>query len=119
MFHTLCHLSEIPLGEKKLFEVGDHKLLVFHLDDGVYATEARCPHLFKSLAKGEINKDSIQCPMHRATFDIKTGKNLEWANFPKGIQLLNKVRPQKNLRTYELILEGNVINLKVPRDMFL
>lgn len=119
MIHTLCHLNDIPLGDKKAFELGTHKLLVYRVESGVYSTESRCPHLFKSLIKGKVNDHLIECPMHKARFDIRTGEAANWAVFPKGIQLLNKIRPKKYLRTYDVFLEGDVIKLNVPKDMFI
>ena len=50
-----------------------------------------------------------QCPLHRARFDIRTGKVCEWANFPPGIQLLNVVRSEKALKTYKVsVKDGEV-----------
>ena len=47
---TVCKTSDIPLNQSKAFQIDGEKVLVFHLDDGFYATQAKCTHLFMSLA---------------------------------------------------------------------
>ena len=109
--HTVCGEDEIPVGSLKPFKAGDTKVVVYHLDDGFYATQYSCTHVFAPLAKGKIvDECQIQCPFHRARFDIRSGEVVEWANFPKGIQLLNAVRREKALTTYPVSVEdGRVI----------
>lgn len=119
MYHPLCNAADLPVGEKRLIKLADHEFILYHAEQGFFATESRCPHLFKSLAKGKLDGNVIECPMHKARFDVRSGEPKEWANFPKGIQLLNKVRPPKALRTYDLVIEGGVVSLKIPKDMFL
>ena len=54
-------------------------IAVFRLDDGYYASDDECSHDEASLAEGEIVENcQIECPMHGARFDIKTGKNLSF-----------------------------------------
>ena len=56
--------------------------------------------------KGKIVEDKcVQCPLHRARFDIRTGEVTEWANFPPGVQLLNVVRGEKALETWPVTEE--------------
>lgn len=102
--------SEIPQGKGRMVQAGDEKVLVFHLSDGFYATQARCTHLFRSLENGKVLDDKcIQCPLHRAQFDIRSGEVVQWANFPPGVQLLNAVRKEKALATYPVEEEGDAL----------
>ena len=94
----------------KAFEVNKEKVLLFHLPEGFFATQAKCPHLSAPLGKGSIiDNCRIQCKFHRAEFDIKTGKAETWANFPPGIQALNFIRGQKDLKVYNTSVEENKI----------
>jgi len=85
-------------------------VLVFHLEDGFYATQSTCTHMFAPLVRGKIvDECKIQCPFHRARFDIRTGEVIDWANFPPGVQLLNAVRGEKALKTFPVtVINGNV-----------
>ena len=55
------------------------------------------------------NQYELECPFHRARFDVRTGEVIEWANFPIGVQLLNLVRKEKALKTFPVtVQEGKV-----------
>ena len=103
----ICAADDLPVGEKTTGKAGDVKVIVFHLEDGYYATQHNCTHVFAPLGKGKIVEDcQIQCPFHRARFDIRTGEVVEWANFPPGVQLLNAVRKEKALKTYPVRVDN-------------
>ena len=71
---TVAHIDEIPLGTRKVVKAGGNKLLLFRLDTGFYATQAYCPHLLAPLKSGKLlNGHILQCPFHRAQFDITNG----------------------------------------------
>jgi len=100
---AVCSEKDVPLGQKKVFQVKGQAILVYHLKDGFYATQAHCTHAFWPLKGGKILEGyTVQCPFHHAIFDIRTGEVVEWANFPPGIQLLNIVRGKKALKRYKV-----------------
>jgi len=107
---AVCATSKIPVGGKDFFVVGKESITVYHLTDGFYATQRYCSHTFAPLDGGQLIDDcQIQCPFHRARFDVRTGAVVRWANFPPGIQLLNVVRDEKPLKTYPVhVREGQV-----------
>jgi nitrite reductase/ring-hydroxylating ferredoxin subunit len=109
--HTVCKEDEIPVGSFKACKAGSENILVFHLDDGFYATQASCTHIFAPLTRGKLVEGCrIQCPFHRAQFDVRSGEVIKWANFPPGVQLLNIVRGEKSLRTFATkVEEGQVL----------
>ena len=108
--HPLCRSDELQAGQMKAFTVGDRKIVLYRLSDGFFATQANCTHVFAPLARGTIIDDcKVQCPFHRARFDIRTGQVVDWANFPPGIQLLNAVRGKKALQTFTVsVKDGEV-----------
>lgn len=109
--HTVCDENDIAVGDLKPFKAGNTKLIIYHLEDGFFATQSSCTHIFAPLGKGKIVEGcQIQCPFHRARFDIRTGEVTEWANFPPGVQLLNAVRGEKNLQTYPVsVVKGKIV----------
>ena len=108
--HLICNESELPLNTMKAVKLDGNNVLVYHIEDGFYATQSSCTHVFAPLKKGKIvDGCKIECPLHRARFDIRSGEVVDWAHFPPGIQLLNAVRKEKALATYSVSLEeGNV-----------
>lgn len=87
-------------GEVKVFTVNNRPVAVFRLEDGFYAIDDTCSHAEASLADGEIEDGCIECPLHGALFDIRSGKNL---SFPA-------VTP---VRSYPLKIEGGKIFIQV------
>jgi nitrite reductase/ring-hydroxylating ferredoxin subunit len=113
--HYLCRSNELAIGEKKSFEIGGQKLVLYHLSNGFFATQASCTHVFAPLARGKIIEDrEIQCPFHRARFDIRTGEVACWANFPPGVQILNVIRGKKSLRTFKIIETNDEVTVQLP-----
>ncbi|MDX1693243.1 MAG: Rieske 2Fe-2S domain-containing protein [Ketobacteraceae bacterium] len=108
--HLVCKESDLPLNNMKPVKLDDRNVLVYHLEDGFFATQSNCTHVFAPLKKGKIvDGCKIECPFHRARFDIRTGEVVDWANFPPGIQVLNVVRKEKALETFGVSVEdGNV-----------
>ena len=115
--HGICRPEELGVGQMKAFSVAGQKVVLYHLSDGFFATQGSCTHIFAPLARGKLLDDrNVQCPLHRARFDIRTGKVIDWANFPPGIQMLNVVRGEKALRTFKVIVEGGSVKVDIPED---
>lgn len=112
--HLVCKESELQAGKPFACTLENENILVFKLDDGFYATQSNCTHLFLPLKKGKIiDGCKLQCPFHRAQFDIKTGEVVKWANFPPGIQLVNTLRKEKALKTYAVSSENGEVFVEV------
>jgi 3-phenylpropionate/trans-cinnamate dioxygenase ferredoxin component len=56
--------------------VGDKEVAVYHMDGDFYATANVCSHEYALLTEGWMENGCIECPLHAAQFDIKTGKAL-------------------------------------------
>lgn len=113
-FQKACKKSDVPKGEMRAFKVGDQSLIIYHIGNSFHATQANCTHMFAPLARGKIvDGCEVQCPLHRARFDIASGHVVEWANFPPGIQLLNALRGKKALKTFTVELRENDVFVKV------
>lgn len=113
-WHHIAMQDELEVGQMKALKVADEKVALYRLEDGFYATASSCTHIFANLTKGKIvDGCKVQCPLHRARFDIRTGEVVDWANFPPGIQVLNFARGEKDLKTYIVKLEDDKIFIEV------
>ena len=54
--------------------VGDINLALFRVEKIVYALDDLCTHAEASLSEGEIFDCKIECPLHGAEFDLKSGE---------------------------------------------
>lgn len=116
--YSVCKEGEIPVGSSKPMKVEGENILLFHLEDGYYATQSNCTHLFMPLKKGKIQEGCrIQCPFHRAEFDIKSGEVVKWANFPPGIQLVNTIRKEKALKTYNVEIKNGEVMVDLSSEL--
>ncbi|MEU3627707.1 bifunctional 3-phenylpropionate/cinnamic acid dioxygenase ferredoxin subunit [Amycolatopsis coloradensis] len=67
-----CSVSELPEGEALRLE-GPEPVSVFHSEGGYYAIDDTCTHQDASLADGWIENCFVECPLHAARFDLRTG----------------------------------------------
>jgi len=63
---------ETPLGVR----VGDVQIAVVRLEDGIFAINDVCTHEYALLSEGYCEEGKLECPLHQALFDIRTGKAL-------------------------------------------
>ena len=54
-------------------DVNGRRLAVYRIDDEFFATSDECPHAGGSLSGGCIVEGYVECPVHCALFDIRTG----------------------------------------------
>lgn len=112
--HNAGRADELAVGERKLLKLGGEKILLFRLESGYHAIQSNCTHLLMPLKKGKLlNGEILQCPLHRAEFDIASGDVIKWANFPPGIQALNIVRKEKCLKTYPVSVDDGQLSIEV------
>ncbi len=56
-------------------KVGSKEVALFHLPGGeFYATDNVCTHEYALLTDGWMENGCIECPLHAAQFDIRTGR---------------------------------------------
>jgi 3-phenylpropionate/trans-cinnamate dioxygenase ferredoxin component len=114
--HIVCRIDDVECGKMKSFSVAGERIVLYRLEDGFFATQASCTHMFAPLARGKLlDGCKVQCPFHHARFDVRTGKVLDWANFPPGIQVLNVVRGEKALKSYKVSVKGGDVRVDIAR----
>jgi nitrite reductase/ring-hydroxylating ferredoxin subunit len=56
-------------------ECAGRRLALYRWDGRIYATSDVCPHQGASLSDGCLVSGYIECPVHFALFDIRTGES--------------------------------------------
>jgi anthranilate 1,2-dioxygenase large subunit len=69
-------LDALRDGEVLGVELGGKTLALFRIGDDVHATDGICTHALALLAEGFVEGGTIECPLHQAVFDIRTGEVL-------------------------------------------
>jgi nitrite reductase/ring-hydroxylating ferredoxin subunit len=73
MYQKACEAAELGDGEVVWCDVAGQDLAVYRVKDEFFASDNRCSHGSTSLSEGELNGYEIECPLHRGSFDIRTG----------------------------------------------
>jgi len=88
-------------------------LILTRVDGQVYAVENKCAHLGLSMARGTMTGATLKCPWHGSTFDVCSGKNLDWVNGFVGVpmprwthSLIALGKEPTGLRTFETTEEA-------------
>src|SRR5262245_60775000 len=55
-------------------EVDGDEIALYWVDGTPYATENICTHAFARLSEGFLDGDCVECPVHQALFNVKTGE---------------------------------------------
>jgi nitrite reductase/ring-hydroxylating ferredoxin subunit len=75
-WHRVASRSKLTPNEPLAVDI-DGKLIGVYLVDGdVHAIGNLCTHEYAILTDGFVEGDVIECPIHQARFNIKTGKVL-------------------------------------------
>jgi nitrite reductase/ring-hydroxylating ferredoxin subunit len=96
-FHPVARRDELEPDYPLRVRLGMYDLAIYLFDGEVYATDNICTHAYASLADGLVDGDTVECPLHGACFNFRTGRAL---TEPATV----------NLRTYPVrVEEGNVL----------
>jgi 3-phenylpropionate/trans-cinnamate dioxygenase ferredoxin subunit len=95
--------EDIPLGEAVRVEASAEygaPIAVFNVDGELLAIDDTCTHQDASLADGWLEGCAVECPLHAACFDLRTG-------MPSG-------PPAKMpVRTHEVVVEEGLVYVRV------
>ena len=69
-------LSEFDNTSVAKIDINGTTVAVFKVDEDYYAIQNMCSHSEANLADGEVYDCKVECPLHGAEFDLKTGDAL-------------------------------------------
>lgn len=100
MTSTSLPFDSLVDGKPKKITLGDKDVCVARIGDEVFAVADMCTHSEASLSEGDISNHKIECWLHGAEFDLRTGQALTLpANIP--------------LETYAVSIDGNAVTVKI------
>ncbi|GAA3670687.1 3-phenylpropionate/trans-cinnamate dioxygenase ferredoxin subunit [Lentzea atacamensis] len=92
---TACAVDDLPAGESVRVS-GDVAIAVFNADGEFYAIDDTCSHQDASLSEGWLEGCFVECPLHAASFDLRTG-------------VPTCLPAKKPVRTYPVVVQDGVI----------
>ena len=72
----VCSVADVPPGTAKRVIADDREIAIYNVDGELFATDDICSHEEASLSDGELIGHAVECPLHGARFDVRTGKPL-------------------------------------------
>ena len=96
----VAEVGAILDGQRKIIQVDDLSIGVFHHKGGWYALQNSCVHRGGPVATGNIDGDTLVCPWHGFEFNVTTGECL--------------ADPSARLDMYPVEVRDGQIYLEVP-----
>ncbi len=115
----IAGVGEIPDGEMKKVDVGDREIAVARVGQAIYVFGDRCPHMNGPLHEGKIEDGQVVCPLHKARFELATGKRVSDPKIPiprvlKAGAMMADVRVH-DLETYAVKQENGRVLVNLER----
>ena len=93
-------LDQLEVGKPVKIEKDGKTICVARVGDEVFAVDDTCTHSEASLSEGEVTGFKIECWLHGAEFDLRTGEAL---TLPANI----------SLETYAVKIDGNSVTVEI------
>ena len=95
-------VADVAEGQVHAVRVGSREIALYQLAGGEFrATDNICTHEYAQLSDGWLENGSIECPLHAARFDVRTGKAL-------------CAPAETDLQVFEVKVEGSELLVKIP-----
>ena len=88
--------SELPPGAMTWAVIDRQRILIANVDGVFHALQDSCGHRGAPLSRGTLFGYVVECPLHFATFDVRTGKLLSGPT-------------SADIPTYDVRVEGDMV----------
>jgi len=98
-FVAVAGVSELAPGEMKFAAVDRERIVLANVEGSFYALRDVCGHRNAPLSRGRLDGCVIECPLHFAQFDIRTGKLIDGP-------------VSADIPVYEVLVQGDTVYAK-------
>ncbi len=98
----VCRLDDLPDGEAFRIDT-EPPIAVFHSDGELFALDDTCTHQDASLSDGWIEDCRVECPLHAASFDLRTGEP-------------TCLPARRRVRTHRVAVIDGIIHVEPPAE---
>ncbi len=98
-FVAIARVSDLAPGEMKFVAVDRERVVLANVKGAFYALRDACGHRNAPLSRGKLEGCVIECPLHFAQFDIRTGKLIDGPI-------------SADIPVYEVRVEGDAVYVK-------
>jgi nitrite reductase/ring-hydroxylating ferredoxin subunit len=98
-FVAVAKTADVPPGTMTFVAVERERIVLAHVDGAFYALRDVCGHRNAPLSRGRLEGCIVECPLHFAHFDMRTGKYIDGPY-------------SADVPIYEVRVEGDTVYLK-------
>jgi nitrite reductase/ring-hydroxylating ferredoxin subunit len=98
-FIAVARVSELAAGEMKFAAVDGQRIVLANVEGHFFALRDVCGHRNAPLSRGRLLGHLIECPLHFALFDLRTGKLVDGPI-------------STDVPAYEVRVEGDTVYIK-------
>ena len=102
-YHDVASADDIGEDEAQQVVVGNKEICIVNKGGEFFALEDVCTHAYASMADGYVEGDQIECPLHGACFEIRTGK-------------VKSAPATVDLKTFPVKVEGGRVKVGLPSE---
>ena len=95
--------SELAAGAMRWVVIDRQRILIANVGGAFYAIRDMCGHRGAPMSTGMLTGYVLECPLHYATFDVRTGKLLSGPT-------------SADIPTYEVRVEEDTVYVSRPRS---
>jgi nitrite reductase/ring-hydroxylating ferredoxin subunit len=67
-------VNDVPEGEMKSYTISERMIAIANVEGDLHGFDDVCTHQQCSLAEGELDGATVECPCHGSQFDVTTGE---------------------------------------------
>ena len=98
-FVAVAQVDDLAPGEMKFVAIDRERIVLANVEGSFYALRDVCGHRNAPLSRGRLDGCIVECPLHFAQFDIRTGKFVDGPY-------------SADVPAYEVRVEGDTVYLK-------
>lgn len=100
-FVAVARVDDLAPGEMKFVAIERERIVLANVEGAFYALRDVCGHRNAPLSRGKLDGCLIECPLHFAVFDIRTGRLVDGP-------------VSADVPVYEVRVEDGTVYLKPP-----
>ena len=76
-FVAVAKTGDVPLGAMIVVAIDRERIMIANVDGQFYALRDMCGHRNAPLSRGRLEGCIVECPLHFAQFDVRSGKLID------------------------------------------
>lgn len=85
----VCGREQVPPGGRICVAADSQSVVLCDIGGQLTAVENCCPHAGLPLADGELRGEVLTCAYHGYTYNVRTGKNVDFPNEEPPVRTFN------------------------------